>query len=249
MLLALAACGSPPAAAPSAPVTSPSIVPASGAAKPSGSTVASAAAIGLQRIEVAQSSLTGDSIPEWVAKEGGYFQKNGLDVNSQLINGAAAAMATLVSGQVQIGHLGGSAVLTATAGGADLVVIGVGSPVIPYLFYVPPDIKTAQDLKGKKVDLGTIGSAVDVATKIGLRQLGLDPDKDVTYVTTGSHEAATVALMNGAIQARMDNPPGSVELDARGFHSLLNMAAQKVPAANATITMSCLYLAQHKDVA
>ncbi|MFI5267777.1 MAG: ABC transporter substrate-binding protein, partial [Chloroflexota bacterium] len=120
---------------------------------------------------------------------------------------------------------------------------------MPYKLYVPADIKTAADLKGKKVDLGTVGSAVDVATKIGIRQLGLDPDKDVVYVTTGAHSAATAALMNGAIQGRMDNPPGSVELDAKGFHPLLDMAAQKIPAANSTIVVTRAYLNAHKDVA
>src|SRR5438105_4502086 len=94
---------------------------ASSAAKPvaSGSAAASAAA-GLKKMDVVLSSLSGDSIPVWVAQEGGYFAKNGLEVNLQLINGAAAAMATLISGKVQLGHLGGSAVLTSAAAGADV---------------------------------------------------------------------------------------------------------------------------------
>jgi len=248
---AAAPVSSAAAAKPSAAASASAKPAASGAAsaKPAGSAAASAAANGnLRKVSVVLSSLSGDSIPVWVAKDGGYFEKNGLDVDLQLINGAAAAMATLISGKVQVGHLGGSAVLTSAAGGADVEVIGTGSPVIPYKFYAPPDVKTPQDLKGKKVDLGTVGSAVDVATKIGIRKLGLDPDKDVVYVTTGSHEAATTALMNGAIQGRMDNPPGSVELDARGFNVLLDMAAQKIPAANSTITVTRTEASQNKDL-
>ncbi len=209
------------------------------AAKPAASTT---------HVELANSSLSGDSIPLWVAKEAGIFQKNGLDMNLQLINGAAAAMSTLLSGKVEFGNLGGSAVLTSVAGGADIVVLGTNSPVMPYKFYVPADIKTAADLKGKKVDLGTIGSAVDVASKLGVKKLGLDPEKDVVYVTTGSHQAATTALMNGAIQGRMDNPPGSVELDARGFYALIDLAEQKIPAANSTLSVTRSYLDAHKDI-
>jgi len=248
LILSLAACGG--AAAPaSAPASSAAAKPAASAsAKPAASAVASVASGGVH-LELANSSLSGDSIPLWVAKDGGYFQKNGLDVNIQLISGAAASMSTLISGKVEFGNLGGSAVITSAAGGADTVILASNSPVMPYKLYVPADIKTAADLKGKKVDLGTIGSAVDVATKVGLRQLGLDPDKDVVYVTTGSHEAATTALLNGAIQARMDNPPGSVELDARGFHPLLDMVAQKIPAANSTLVVTRAYLNAHKDVA
>jgi NitT/TauT family transport system substrate-binding protein len=234
------------ASAPAKPAASSG---AGASAKPAGSAPASPAASGLLHIDLANSSLSGDAIPMWVAKEGGIFQKNGLDVNIQLISGAAASLSTLVSGKVQFGNLGGSAVLTSAAGGAEVVVLATNSPVIPYKLYVPADIKTAADLKGKKVDLGTVGSAVDVATKLGLQQLGLDPAKDVVYVTTGSHEAATTALMNGAIQGRMDNPPGSVELDARGFHALLDMAAQKTPAANSTFDVTRSYLNGHRDVA
>jgi NitT/TauT family transport system substrate-binding protein len=242
-----AAASTKPAAGSTPASTKPAASGTAASSKPAASGFAAGAA-NLKHMDVALSSLSGDSIPVWVAQEGGYFVQNGLDVNLQLINGAAAAMATLISGKVQLGHLGGSAVLTSAAAGADVVVLGTGSPVIPYKFYVPPDVKSAQDLKGKKVDLGTVGSAVDVATKIGIAKLGLDPDKDVVYVTTGSHAAATTALMNGAIQGRMDNPPGSVELDARGFNVLLDMAAQKIPAANSTITVTKQGIAQNKDL-
>ncbi|HEX6511381.1 MAG TPA: ABC transporter substrate-binding protein [Chloroflexota bacterium] len=228
----LAACGgtAPPTSAPA---------PASAAAK---------ASAPVTHVQLANSSLSGDAIPMWFAKENGVFQKHGLDVNIQLISGASASMSTLVSGKMEFGNLGGSAVLSSAAGGAQVVVLATGSPVMPYKLYVPAEVKTPADLKGKKVDLGTIGSAVDVATKVGLRQLGLDPEHDVVFVTTGSHEAATTALMNGAIQARMDNPPGSVELDARGFHPLLDLASQKVPAANSTLDVTRAYLDGHRDV-
>ncbi len=265
LALLLSACGgaAAPASAP-ASTTAASPNPASASAKPaasgsagasaaakpaaSGSAAASAAAGAGTHVELVNSSLSGDSIPVWVAKETGIFQKNGLDLNIQLINGAAAAVATLVAGKVDFGNLGGSAVLTSSAGGADLVILGSASPVVPYRLYTPPDVKTPADLKGKKVDLGTIGSAPDVATHQAIKQLGLS-DSDVTYVTTGSHEAATTALLNGAIQGRVDNPPGSVELDARGFNVLLDMAAQKIPAANSTIVVSRAYLGGHKDLA
>lgn len=256
--LGLAACGSTPAAAPSTPAANPVSASAASAAsaatsgKPaasaSGKPAASSQTSGLIKVAMANSSTSGDSIPVWVAAEAGIFQKNGLEVDQQLISGAAASMATLISGKVQFGNLGGSAVLTAAAAGADVVMLGSDSPVMPYKFYVPPDIKTAADLKGKKVDLGTIGSAVDVATKLGVKQLGLDPDKDVVYTTTGSHPAATAALIAGAIQGRMDNPPGSVELDAKGFNVLIDLASQKIPAANSTISVARGYLNQNHEI-
>src|SRR5258708_432203 len=82
------------------------------AASPAGG---STSATGVKKIALAVSSISGDAIPIWVAEDAGIFRKNGLEVDQQLISGAAASMATLISGKVQLGNLGGSAVLTSAA--------------------------------------------------------------------------------------------------------------------------------------
>jgi NitT/TauT family transport system substrate-binding protein len=184
----------------------------------------------------------------WAAKEGGYFEKNGLDVDVQLVSGGPNALSALLSGQMQLAQLGGSEILSATTAGASLVIIATLGPVYPYRFYVAPTIKNTDDLKGKKVDATNFGSSVDVASRVGLRKLGLNPEQDVVWVTTGSHANGTAALLSGAIQGRMDNPPASQELEANGFHSLFDLASLKLPAANNVVVVNRAYLEANRDV-
>ncbi|HEY8693383.1 MAG TPA: ABC transporter substrate-binding protein, partial [Chloroflexota bacterium] len=160
-------------------------------------------------------NVSGDTVPLWVAADEGIFKKNGLDVQPLLVKGGTESMAALLSNNAQFSEGGGAEAAGATANGADIVVTMIGTPVYPYKMYVPADIKTAADLKGKKIDVTNFASSVDVATRVGLKKLGLNV-ADVTLVTMGTHTVGTAALLSGNIQARMDNMPGAVELEAKG---------------------------------
>ena len=49
-------------------------------------------------------------------------------------------------------------------------------------FFADASIKNSTDLKGKKVGSGEPGSTPDQLTRLALRKLGIDPEKDVTLV-------------------------------------------------------------------
>src|SRR5207302_8662383 len=104
----------------------------------------------LQKLSVAYSNVSADDLASWVAKEAGIYAQNGLDVDLQLVAGGSKTMAALLSGQEDLTLQGGGEVLSASASGADLVVLAALAPVYPYLFEVSPDIKTIDDLRGKK---------------------------------------------------------------------------------------------------
>lgn len=202
----------------------------------------------LTRVAAAYSNITGDNLPSWVAKEAGIFKKNGLDVDLQYIAGGGTTMPALLSDQVQIAQLGGSEALSATAGGAELVVVATLAPVYPYIFMVPASIKEAADLKGKKVGVGSKGGSADIATRVVLTSAGLDPNKDVTIIAVGSHATRTASLISGAIQGAVDDPPDSVELEARGFHALFDLAKKKLPASQTVVMAKRAWAEGHKDV-
>src|SRR5205807_2030041 len=76
----------------------------------------------------------------------------------------------------------------AAANGADLTILGIIGPKFPFLFMVPATIQGADDLRGKNVGVSTIGDSSDIATRLALPRLGLDPNADVTIVATGSSQ-------------------------------------------------------------
>lgn len=202
----------------------------------------------LTKLAVVYGSINGDDLPVWVTKEAGIFERNGLDVDLQLASSSSAAIAALISGSVQITQTGGSDAVSATAGGADVIVVAITSPVYSYVFEVPAEIKTVEDLRGKKVGVSSFGSSSDIGVRVALRKVGLDPDKDVAIVAVGDVPTRTAAMKNGAIQGTVVNPPETISLEAQGFHPLLDLAALKLPAVLQTSIVQRSYATANHDV-
>src|SRR5439155_15960773 len=154
-------------------------------------------------LETSYSELVPDSLALWAAWDGGYFAKNNLEVNVQLIE-SSKGIPALLSGQTNIAVLGGSNALNAAVSGADLEVIAVLAPVYPYQLMVPAGITNAQELKGKTLGVSSVGSSSDIATRVALRKLGLDPTKDVNIVAVGSSQNRIAAMYSGAIQGSVN---------------------------------------------
>jgi NitT/TauT family transport system substrate-binding protein len=197
------------------------------------------------KLVVSYSEIYEGSLPLWLTADAGLFQKHGLEVELQYI-ASATSIAALTAGQTQISQGGGSEALSATVGGADLVVIGNLVPVYPYVFEVPASIKSLNDLKGKKVGVSAAGSQSDIATRAGLARVGLVPDKDVIIVPVGSSQNRTAALQNGSIQGGLDQPPYSIILERSGFHPLFDLASLRLPTVNNGIVVQRSFLNGHK---
>ena len=206
--LLISACGGSPVASPASSASSG----VAASAKPAAT--ASAAPV---KLTVSYSNIIGSNLPLWVAKEAGIFAKNGLDVDPVLIT-STKGIAALLSGDVKIAHIGGSEVLSAAVGGADLLAVGGTVPVWPYVLIVAPEIKTAADLKGKKLAIAGVGGSYDIAAHVILPKLGLTPDKDVFIYAAGSVANSTAALASGQVQATLSQPPNQLALEAKGFH-------------------------------
>jgi NitT/TauT family transport system substrate-binding protein len=200
------------------------------------------------KLTVAFSSLSGDNLALWIAKEAKILEKNRLDVDVVSIPGGKNTMSALLSGQLQLAHVGGSEVLSAVTGGADLAILATLTPVYPYVLMVAPNIKSINDLRGQKVGVSSRGGSADVATRTLLRREGLDPDKDVITIPLGSHQDRTAALLSGAVQAGLDDPPGTGKLEAKGLHALYNLAALKLPTAHNVIAVQRAWAKDHRDI-
>jgi NitT/TauT family transport system substrate-binding protein len=186
------------------------------------------------------------ALPIMIAQDAGIFQKHGLEVDLQTIAGAQS-IAALVSGQIQASSGGSADILGAAVSGADPVVLAVLDASFPGQLYASPRIKTAADLKGKKVAVSNPGSSFDVVARESLPKMGLQPDKDVTLITTGSVANAVAALAAGAVDASpVQTGPDSVKLDGLGFHPIYDMT--DVQSAGDAITVMRSYLTAHPDV-
>lgn len=236
--------GSSPAASPSA---SAAAVSASPSAQPSAAgkaTVVSPPA----SLHVSYSNVITDNLPAWEAFEAGIFKQNGLEVQLDNIP-SSTGIPALISGQIQVAQLGGSETMSAAAAGADLAVLGIISPVYPFVFMVPNSITSLDQMRGKKIGVSNAGSTSDIATRVMLRKAGLNPDTDVTILAVGSLENRVAALTNGAIDGGMATPPDQLVLEEKGFHVIYDMAQQKLPSAGDVIAVKRSWLDQNQTVA
>jgi NitT/TauT family transport system substrate-binding protein len=182
-------------------------------------------------IKVAYSELTAAQTPNWVAKEAGIYEKYGLDVELLYIQ-SAQTVAAVLAGDVQIALGGGAAAMSSRLGGSDMVIFMALTNYYPYEFYVTNDIATPADLRGKTIGISRFGSSSDVSTRLALRLLGLDPEKDVTLLQTGSLAERMAAMQTGQLAGALASPPYNTQLRRAGLKSILDLSKSGEPALN-----------------
>ena len=159
------------------------------------------------KIRIATGGLAASSAAVWVALETKTFQKYGLEPEYIIIDNGTVAGQALLAGELQYLISTGALAITANQKGGDLTIIGGIINFIPFQLIGRPDIKTAEDLKGKKVAISRFGSASDFAAREALKKLRLDPTKDVAILQVGGQSARFAALTQNAVQAAVFNEP------------------------------------------
>ena len=110
------------------------------------------------KLNVAYTSTTTNFSIAWVAKLEGIFRKHNLDVELILMQGPSTYLPALLSGNINVLYGGGTAVSRAIAAAdPNIVVIGSETRYVPLRLMVTPAIKSAADLRGKKLGVGRAG--------------------------------------------------------------------------------------------
>lgn len=173
------------------------------------------------KLNVAYTSTTTNFSIAWVAKLEGLFRKHNLDVELILMQGPSTYLPALLSGNIQVLYGGGTAVSRAIAtADPNIVVIGSETRYVPLRMMVTPSIKSAVDLKGKKLGVGRAGLD-EYATLFYLEKNHLIPNKDVTLVyTQGGIMARTARMKQGLYDGMAIPPPNEIELEKQGYREL-----------------------------
>lgn len=168
------------------------------------------------RTAVPRASLNYLSI--YVAEAKGFFKDEGLE-NETIVIGGPAAIAALVSGNVDFSGAGGSG-LRAAAKGAELKAILYQTQKVTWYFVVHPSIKQVSDLRGKKVAVGLIGDSEDRFSTMFVERGGLSA-KDITRIPMGTNSGARIAAIKaGSMHAAVLDPGGMIVAEREGLHSL-----------------------------
>ena len=174
--------------------------------------------------------------PMWIAKEAGFFKKQGLDVRLVFIASGPLGTTSILSGDVDVGVIGGFAPIRAIAGGAkNLVMIGQTKNRMTGAIVGKKEIATVQELKGKRLGIDRIGSNPDMFTQAALARFNMDPLKDVSYIQLGSIGQGIPALKAGTIDALTTSAPHDLFAQRLGFKVILDIGALKIPFASTVL--------------
>ena len=133
--------------------------------------------------------------PMWIAKEAGFFKKQGLDVKLVFIASGPVGTTSVLGGETDVGIIGGFAPTRAIVGGAKaLVIIGQSKVRMTGNIVGKKEIASVQDLKGKRLGIDRIGSNPDMFAQAALSRFQIDTLKDLQYVQLGDIGQAIAAL-------------------------------------------------------
>ena len=200
-----------------------------------------------QSIKVAYAALVAGQVAPWIAKEGGYFSKHGIDVDLIYIPATTATQA-LIAGEIQLAQVTGVSTAGAILSGADVRIIASVQNKLAGSIYVRPEIKSPEQLKGKRLGVSRFGALSDTAVEIFLQRYGLKRGTDVAIVQMGGLPEIITALERGAIQAGFANPPQTSRARRLGMKELFDLNTLGVELQQTCLTVTTKYLREHRPV-
>ena len=185
----------------------------------------------------------------WVANHEGLFKKYGLEVEYLTMNSGTLGVQTLLSNESQFLFSTGALALTANVQGADIAMITGGFNLFAFKVVSRPEIKSVQDLKGKKISISQFGSATDFAVQATLDRFGLDP-KQVTVLQLGGSSNRLTALTNASTEASLFTEPfATMAIKKYKMNLLLDMADAGMSYPQSCLMIKRSYLEANRDKA
>jgi NitT/TauT family transport system substrate-binding protein len=190
------------------------------------------------KVLLAHGAISANVAPLWIAKEQGLYRKYGVDAELVFIIAGRAAQAML-AGQVPVGLVGATHVTNAVTGGGDLVMILGLQNTLDYLFIAKPTIKSGEELKGKKVAIGTPAGSASLATYVALDHLGLVPRRDnIVLLGIGGVPERLGALRSGSVEATSLSPEFGQVVVSEGYRVLVDTGKENVPFQSSGMVVS-----------
>jgi len=170
-----------------------------------------------EEITVSYASLTAAYMDHIVAIEKGYVLGEGLNVKVMRAGGGTATQ-TLLSGQLHFSSSAGSALSAALRGGLVKIVYTNMSRPTYRLVSNKPEIKTLQDLVGKKIAINSFGDTGHLATLLLLKKYGLDTESFLFIAVR--NEARFPAFVSGSVDAAPLTPRDIAQVSPLKGHIL-----------------------------
>ena len=195
----------------------------------------------VRKVVISYPNKSGSQWPLYLAKETGAYAKYGLDVSLEFV-AFPGNIAALVSGQSQMVNTSLEQDMQAASKDGSMALIGSSLNRGTFALLANKNIKTVEQLKGKKIAVTQIGDApygyvVSILAKAGMK------DRDVEWIPVGGPASGrAAALTSGRADAAILTAPLYFKLEAEGYNTLVNLAERD------DIFASTAYLVAKKDL-
>jgi len=137
----------------------------------------------------------------WVARDRGLFRKHGLDMQFILMPRNPLAVAALLAGEIDAAIVGPGHVINAASSGVDLIGIANLKQKLDYRLAARPEIKSKEDLRGKRIAVSGPGSTSHLQALLALQDLNVDlVGSKLAFITIpGTEINRRLALETGGI--------------------------------------------------
>ncbi|MGH7816618.1 MAG: ABC transporter substrate-binding protein [Candidatus Binatia bacterium] len=176
-----------------------------------------------QTLRVATVGITGPNIglvPLETAVRKGLFKRQGLDARVITVRQSDVIIKATMAGELHFMDIVPTAIL-ASMRGLPIRTIAITVKQAPYVLIGQPQIKSIADLKGKKIGVSSLGGMSTYLVRDLVIQAGLNPDRDVTFLSVGGTSSRSAALASGTIDSALVVAPDNFALERKGYKRLV----------------------------
>jgi len=196
-------------------------------------------------------NLNGAKVPVPLGVDEGIFAKQGIALRMLLVSPGTQGVPKLLAGEIDI-FLGNSEpVVRAIATERQRLAVIASLGPDQFFLFSHPSIRRAEELRGKRIGSSTAGASADRNTKVALKKLGLDPERDVQIVYTGHQNSfdRLKVLAQGNVDATVGGAEALLELGqaADKVHRLLDLSDLGIYVSGADISVKRDSLERRRD--
>ena len=181
-------------------------------------------------------------LPIWVAKDAGFFEKAGLNVEPVQIRGGSLVTMAIITGNLAFSGAGAESVVAARAAGGDVVLLACPVDTDPVYLITRPEIKSAQELKGQATAVTRYGSTTHCYLRAALKHVGLNPDKDMTILQMGAGPEIALAFDRGVLAATALTTRYAAPFLQRNWPVLVDLSTTDLVYPSSCVTSSRAFI-------
>lgn len=167
-------------------------------------------------------------LPVFVAIRKGLFEKDGLEVELERLGSVDKATKAVADGEAELAITPPEGAVSNFVGGGPLRIVASNSNRLPMSLVARPEIRSIQDLRGKKIGTSSLTEGTAIYTQIMLADSGLKYPGDYEFALAGIHTARWEAMQKGEIDAAPQPAPWNFLAEDQGY-SLLGEVNDHIP--------------------